>query len=359
MRLVCPNCDAEYEVTEDAIPDAGRDVQCSNCGHAWFQMSLMREAEDEATSAVFDPPPGFDLPHTEQRTAPPAARDTTMPVTSATFAPVAESRPETGPLVRGDAGLTISGIPNQVLSDVILPDAVDPGLTAAHPAAPNPIAQTPPDAEEYDAFTTPPSPRTIDDSVLAVLREEAEREIAARRDDAAPRLETQTEMPLSAPQAPPAGPELRGAARHIARMKGLDPDAADAAPPPTEATRAPDLRTADPLRPSARRDLLPDIEEINSTLRASNDRSDLDRVATRQAAAGGAPRNAPRDGFRSGFILTLMIAVLLVVCYAMAPRLSAQFPQVSGTLQGYVAMIDAARLWLDGAMRTVIGMLEG
>ncbi|MEN9850001.1 MAG: zinc-ribbon domain, partial [Pseudomonadota bacterium] len=27
MRLICPNCDAEYEVDASAIPDTGRDVQ--------------------------------------------------------------------------------------------------------------------------------------------------------------------------------------------------------------------------------------------------------------------------------------------------------------------------------------------
>lgn len=36
MRLVCPRCAAQYEVGDDAIPSAGRDVQCSDCGHAWF-----------------------------------------------------------------------------------------------------------------------------------------------------------------------------------------------------------------------------------------------------------------------------------------------------------------------------------
>ena len=39
MRLICPNCDAEYEVDASVIPEAGRDVQCSNCGHTWFQMA--------------------------------------------------------------------------------------------------------------------------------------------------------------------------------------------------------------------------------------------------------------------------------------------------------------------------------
>ena len=37
MRLTCPNCDAVYEVPRDAIPSEGRDVQCTNCGHSWFQ----------------------------------------------------------------------------------------------------------------------------------------------------------------------------------------------------------------------------------------------------------------------------------------------------------------------------------
>ncbi|TCM84630.1 zinc-ribbon domain-containing protein [Rhodovulum steppense] len=37
MRLICPNCDAQYEVDAAVIPGEGRDVQCSNCGHTWFQ----------------------------------------------------------------------------------------------------------------------------------------------------------------------------------------------------------------------------------------------------------------------------------------------------------------------------------
>lgn len=37
MRLVCPNCGAQYEVPVDVIPHDGRDVQCSSCGHTWFQ----------------------------------------------------------------------------------------------------------------------------------------------------------------------------------------------------------------------------------------------------------------------------------------------------------------------------------
>ena len=38
MRLICPSCGAQYDVPDDAIPEAGRDVQCSNCNHTWFQL---------------------------------------------------------------------------------------------------------------------------------------------------------------------------------------------------------------------------------------------------------------------------------------------------------------------------------
>ena len=36
MLIKCPNCDAKYEVPNDIIPSAGRDVQCSSCSKTWF-----------------------------------------------------------------------------------------------------------------------------------------------------------------------------------------------------------------------------------------------------------------------------------------------------------------------------------
>ena len=36
MRLLCPKCDAEYELADGIIPNTGRDVQCSNCDTIWF-----------------------------------------------------------------------------------------------------------------------------------------------------------------------------------------------------------------------------------------------------------------------------------------------------------------------------------
>ena len=37
MRLVCPNCKANYEIPRQAVPIGGREVKCDSCGHSWFQ----------------------------------------------------------------------------------------------------------------------------------------------------------------------------------------------------------------------------------------------------------------------------------------------------------------------------------
>jgi predicted Zn finger-like uncharacterized protein len=44
MRLICPKCDAQYDISDDVIPDGGRDVQCSSCAHTWFQMDKPKVA---------------------------------------------------------------------------------------------------------------------------------------------------------------------------------------------------------------------------------------------------------------------------------------------------------------------------
>lgn len=56
MRLICPNCVAQYEVDENVIPAEGRDVQCANCGHNWFQDTIqMLSSEADIASGKGDP----------------------------------------------------------------------------------------------------------------------------------------------------------------------------------------------------------------------------------------------------------------------------------------------------------------
>lgn len=51
MRLICPKCDAQYDIADDVIPEGGRDVQCSSCAHTWFQMDKPKIAGRPLTQA--------------------------------------------------------------------------------------------------------------------------------------------------------------------------------------------------------------------------------------------------------------------------------------------------------------------
>ncbi|NEY89903.1 hypothetical protein G4Z14_06280 [Rhodobacteraceae bacterium KMS-5] len=258
MRLVCPNCDAEYEVDASAIPDTGRDVQCSNCGHAWFQMSPRVEEELAAEEALFDPPPPLPQDSDEDETPP-----------------------------------------------------------AASPAADLP-------------------PRTLDESLLAVLREEAERETNARRSEAPPVIETQDELGLTEQgvTSGSAQAEPDPVSERIARMKGL------ASPPP---------------KPQSRREMLPEIDEINTTLRASSER----RSGEAGAVTDSLPAAKGAASFRSGFLLMILLALAIIALYMMAPKLAEQIPAAKGALQTFVALVDAARLWLDGLLDKATGWIGG
>lgn len=39
VRITCPSCAACYEILRSHIPESGRDLECSDCGNVWFQVS--------------------------------------------------------------------------------------------------------------------------------------------------------------------------------------------------------------------------------------------------------------------------------------------------------------------------------
>ncbi|HOZ35001.1 MAG TPA: hypothetical protein PLM52_19175, partial [Tabrizicola sp.] len=164
------------------------------------------------------------------------------------------------------------------------------------------------------------APYAVDDSVLAILREEAERESNARRAEVRP-LEVQTDL-------------------------GIDSAVAAAA-----VVAAPVVIED---KPSARRDLLPDVEEINSTLRPSETETEAESDS---GDSGLVPQR--RGGFRSGFLWVMTIAMLGAGLYLAAPALSRSVPALAGPLEGYVGMVNGLRLELDGLMRSATVALDG
>lgn len=227
MRLVCPNCDAEYEIARTAIPRSGREVECSDCGHSWFQAF---------------------------------------------------------------ADLTI---------EEVLPDAGEnapavSGLDLHHP---------------------------VDDAVLDVLRQEAEREVQARLAEAghvepAP----QAEVPLAS----------------------LGDDAE-----PVYALRAPNIAPPDlqPTRP--RRDLLPAIDEVTATLQdgLTSDAPQVDGQLS--------PKPHPSAALRV-FLLLVLAAVILLALYVFAPLIAEKAPALAQISADYVAAADRALLWAQVHVRQAL-----
>ncbi len=290
MRLICPNCTAQYEVDDNVIPDAGRDVQCSACGHTWFQPGADAVAETAAGGASeWLPGPqewGADI-------------SDTPPENAAQASDVAADDGE------GDAK-----------GDTDDDDASDDGETA-----------------ESDATR-----RMLDESLLAILREEAERETRARRAEGHV-VETQPDLGLE--QLPAAL-----AARAAAVLPPAEPAPERGArlrPDPTDTSAA----------SGARRDRLPDIEVINSTLRPTSERGSA--TASRDAPEARARR---RSGFRAGFLSVILLAAVAAALYVFAPNIGTRLPVLDPALEVYVAKLDVGRLWLDAQMRALTEQLR-
>jgi len=318
MRLICPNCDAQYEVDAGLIPDSGRDVQCSDCGHVWFQApegDTGHEAEDVA--AIVGAPPA---PHSAPRpaAAAPAAVNAAASATSA----AATAAPATVPA----------------------------------PAAPDPLETMWPGPTRHDEDESDPQVlrrHALDESLLSVLREEAERETRARAEEAARHagrgVEIQPELGLDG-GGPAPGLRIRPRARPRPETPASDGHEDDTM---TGAAPVPGAGNAPPTR-AARRELLPDIDRINSTLDASN--------ALRK---GGNTVRVPdpperqRSGFRRGFLAVVLLGALAWGAYAESARLAEALPQAGPLIDGYVTMINKARSGLDGLVKGLLDTLNG
>lgn len=134
MRIICPNCAAQYEVDADLVPEDGRDVQCSACGHTWMQFA---DGKVEEISTGADPVPETAEPEPEE--APAAAE----------------------------------------------PEA-EPEAAATEAEGPAPEAEAP----------TPGGRRELDPDARRILREEAQREAARRRARRVTGMETQPDLGL-------------------------------------------------------------------------------------------------------------------------------------------------------------------
>jgi predicted Zn finger-like uncharacterized protein len=195
----------------------------------------------------------------------------------------------------------------------------------------------------------PPTPRSLDPSVTDILREEAERERAARAAETAGAFETQPDLGLAEPE-PGEDERTRQARARMDRLRGADAPDAD-----SHAAPEPDDRPEDDIDPGARRNLLPDIEEINSSLSSVGERND----PLPKALPDEIPLQARSGGFRSGFRLALITFVLATIVYLTAPSLAQVIPAAEAPLAQYVEAVNAARTQLNEFVARVMGGMGG
>jgi predicted Zn finger-like uncharacterized protein len=65
MRIVCPSCQAAYEVPERLISQAPRRLCCARCGHEWQPPELVRAETPAALTLPPEPPPPPPEPEPE------------------------------------------------------------------------------------------------------------------------------------------------------------------------------------------------------------------------------------------------------------------------------------------------------
>ncbi|WP_372799805.1 zinc-ribbon domain-containing protein [Paracoccus seriniphilus] len=80
ISLICPGCAAEYRIPPDAIPEGGRDVECTACNRIWFVPGPYQQPESQtaapAGNAVPEPAENEDdeALATDEAPLPPPAR---------------------------------------------------------------------------------------------------------------------------------------------------------------------------------------------------------------------------------------------------------------------------------------------
>ncbi len=301
MRLTCPNCGAQYEVPDGVIPPEGRDVQCSNCGDTWYQThpdAAAPDPEPEIQQDFDDADLDAEAFEEEEPEAPQVQDAAPEPD---------QYEPEPEPAIQDD---DYAEDDEEAFSDEDDEDDFD-----EDPADESPL----------------PRAKGLDPAIFDILRAEAEREQKLRSEETGESLESQPELGLEEVTEDEPARRARQARERMARMQGEDP------------------KQVNPDPSGSRRDLLPDIEEINSTLRSSSD-AEVSAVQ----APGTAAISGRKPGFARGFALTIIIAVILGMIYQSAPQIAQAVPQADPMLSAYVALVDQARLWLNGLIAPLL-----
>ncbi len=344
MRLVCPNCAAQYEVADAVIPTEGRSVQCSNCGQTWVQEPADADQPRKGENNV-QPTVGAPKPEPEPEPKPDIDADehpAHKQPSSAPRPPRTPHDPAILDILKREAEREKTARAHEApTQDEATPEATDrPGTIADQPTdSPDVTGELAADAGADPGATEPGkndhgNAGTSGEDLAERARNERRRGLAEGRLSGRP-------SPAPAPAPAPASEmeALAPAPKRPAASATLG--AALGATPATDPEAAPD-------------GALPDVDELNSTLLAADDKNRHHDESDRYRKRGG----------RFGFYLALLIFLVLLAAYGLKPQLSTAFPAAAPALDTYATMIDSARYsFADGvaavveSIRTLLGQI--
>ena len=189
-----------------------------------------------------------------------------------------------------------------------------------------------PDLPDQGPTAAEPESRGLSPDVTDILQEEAEHEARLRAEDAHG-LETQPDLGLD-DTTDDAERRAREARARMERLKGPQEEDTDIEEAVAAATAAAAAAS------TSRRDRLPDIDEINSSLRPNAPGASDEMIDDLED-------EPKRGGFARGFAIPLVILAILVLVYINAPRIATAVPQLEPALASYVSMVDQFRVWLN------------
>lgn len=169
MRIVCPNCASQYEVAQDAIPEAGRDVQCAKCSEIWFQDRPMQLTPEQAPLTLDDAAPApMEQPAPEPEPEPEYAPDSVEAAIHSAYARTESPAPE-APQMPAPESSEMSTVFRSLRAEKPQ-EPVQNDTPEQQPVAAQPAPQPAPDANPEPVRERKP----ISPEIKSILQEEAE-----------------------------------------------------------------------------------------------------------------------------------------------------------------------------------------
>jgi predicted Zn finger-like uncharacterized protein len=389
MRIVCPNCASQYEVAADAIPEAGRDVQCAKCAEIWFQNSPMQLTLEETPLPLETPPASTSepsaVPEPQPATEPEAApepevaeQEETASEVSAVFrslradrdpAPAASVEleqkqrqsisPEIQSILQQEAAFAASQ-QNQPADDEPATEVETVAETpseAPAPEQPSPEQVAPqPDVEELSRQM-----RVLEEERDQLVRKQAEMDPSESVTLASAKslrdiLESEAIDPIDvtdaqpAPAMPEPSLETLGFKRPtpIIQSEEVIPTFKSAASYADQAEPTPELveQTIAPMAETTAKTgkaVFADIDELNPNIeddetdKAEDDLVDFQDDEHQETASN----------YSIGFLAAFVLAMFATTLYMFAPKVAASVPAVSGFMTAYHTTIDEGRMVLQ------------